>query len=302
MTEHPDPIARIRERLTEVQRTLRNASFAPWTAEPRADGRYDIRAARVGDDDSVVWPLIAAGVWKHEAFAIVSLRNTAKDVVELLLALDESRLKNQELNRRAQSAASEARKEQMRELTHNVDHFSAWRVAKLLDIEHSGKSFATLAYETEVAMREKLEELSRVQDKLNVLRGRLNYAENQIRRDDRAVMEALHPDDEASVREFVKRNREGWLSPQTQRVLLAVLASLDEEREAHKRTKAWARRWKRHASRCRHVIRKCFPVWRGMAYENGRRAAYREMQNDKESRPGLDLKEIFKPVRHRHKA
>lgn len=82
--------------------------------------------------------------------------------------IDRLREKNRELNRRAQEAASDARKAYAREIGNGMDHLSAWRIAKLLDVDPAGKSFATLADETEAAMRERLAENAALRHALQV--------------------------------------------------------------------------------------------------------------------------------------
>lgn len=78
------------------------------------------------------------------------------------------RAKNRELNRRAQTAGSEARKDFVREWLAGGDHSATVRVARVLGIDTSGKSFATLADETEAAMRARLGEVERLRHALQV--------------------------------------------------------------------------------------------------------------------------------------
>lgn len=103
--------------------------------------------------------------------------------------IDRLRRKNRELNRRAQRSASQARKDFVHELFgQGADHLPAWRIAQILGIDPSDKSFAELALKTEATLRELLrlaDRLAEAVEEDNVANGGGSGASS------RAVMDAL---------------------------------------------------------------------------------------------------------------
>lgn len=81
----------------------------------------------------------------------------------LLKEVDLLRKKNRELNRRAQRAASQARKDLMREMFGGEDPLFAWRVARMLGIDPSQRSMSVLTSELEATLTAMLRHIGRLQ-------------------------------------------------------------------------------------------------------------------------------------------